>query len=117
MLLVKSLDVQSAASVLGGKFTYAASQSWGVLLPHVQVEWEHEFKDDPYRLEARFLNDPTATPIVVHGDPIDSDFFRLGFGLSAIWAGGKSGFIYYEKTLGRAGITQDNIALGLRIEF
>ncbi len=114
---VRSRDVNSASTVLGGKFTYASSQSWGVLMPHMQVEWEHEFKSDPYRLEARFLNDPTATPIVVHGDAIDSDFFRLGFGLSAIWAGGKSGFVYYEKTLGRAGITQDNIALGLRIEF
>ena len=116
-LLVKSRDVQSASSVLGGKFTYASSQSWGVLLPHIQVEWEHEFKSDPYRLEAQFLNDPTATPILVTGDAIDSDFFRLGFGLSFIFTGGKSGFVYYEKTLGRQGITQDNLALGIRLEF
>ncbi len=116
-LLVKSRDVQSASSVLGGKFTYASSRSWGVLMPHIQVEWEHEFKSDPYRLEAHFLNDPTATPILVHGDPLDSDFFRLGLGLSFILTGGKSGFVYYEKTLGREGITQDNLALGIRLEF
>jgi outer membrane autotransporter protein len=116
-LEVKSRDVQSASSVLGGKFTYASSHSWGVLLPHVQVEWEHEFKSDPYRLEGRFRSDPTSTPILVTGDPIDNDFFRLGFGLSFIFTGGKSGFVYYEKTLGREGITQDNIALGIRIEF
>ena len=116
-LVVKSRNVQSASSVLGGKFTYASSQSWGVLMPHIQAEWEHEFKSDPYRLEAHFLNDPTATPILVTGDAIDSDFFRLGFGLSFIFTGGKSGFIYYEKTLGRRGITQDNLALGIRLEF
>ena len=86
-------------------------------MPHIQVEWEHEFKDDPYRFQAHFLNDPTATPFVVAGDKLDSDFFRLGLGLSFVVTGGKSGFVYYEKTLGRQGITQDNIALGIRIEF
>ena len=116
-LLVRGRDVQSASSVLGGKFTCASSQSWGVLMPHVQVEWEHEFRTDPYRLEAHFLNDPTATPFLVQGDPIDNDFFRLGLGLSFVLTGGKSGFVYYEKTLGREGITQDNLALGIRIEF
>jgi hypothetical protein len=53
----------------------------------------------------------------VSGDSIDTDFFRLGLGLSFVFTHGRSGFIYYEKTLGRTGITQDNIAIGLRLEF
>jgi hypothetical protein len=83
----------------------------------MQFEWEHDFQDNPNNLEAHFLADPTATPIIVHGDKVDTDFGRLGFGLSFIFTGGRSGFVYYEKTLGRDGITQDNLALGIRLEF
>jgi uncharacterized protein with beta-barrel porin domain len=116
-LAIKSRDLTSDAVVVGGKVTFATSHDWGVLIPHMQFEWEHEFQNDPNHLEAHFLADPTATPIVVHGNTIDTDFGRLGFGLSFILTGGRSGFVYYEKTLGRDGITQDNLALGIRLEF
>lgn len=116
-LVINSRDVTSDAVVFGGKLTFASSHSWGVLIPHMQFEWEHDFQDNPNNLEAHFLADPTATPIIVHGAKVDTDFGRLGFGLSFILTGGKSGFVYYEKTLGRDGITQDNLALGIRLEF
>ena len=116
-LVIQTRDVTSISSVLGGKLTYAHSASWGVLIPHFQAEWQHEFKDDPSEVEAHFLYDPTATPFKVTGDALDTDFFRLGVGMSMVLTRGKSGFFYYEKLLGRDGISQDNLALGLRIEF
>jgi hypothetical protein len=71
----------------------------------------------PDSITAHFLQDPTATQIQVNGDPIDTNFFRLGLGMSFVLPKGRSGFIYYEKTLGRTGITQDNLAIGIRLEF
>jgi uncharacterized protein with beta-barrel porin domain len=116
-LAIQARDLKSTASVLGAKVNYASSQSWGVVMPHAEVEWEHEFQDSPDSIVAHFIHDPTATPIQVSADSIDTDFFRLGLGLSFVFTHGRSGFIYYEKTLGRTGITQDNIAIGLRLEF
>jgi uncharacterized repeat protein (TIGR01451 family) len=116
-LAIQARDLKSTASVLGAKVNYVSSQSWGVVMPHAEVEWEHEFQDSPDSIVAHFIHDPTATPIQVTADSIDTDFFRLGLGLSFVFTHGRSGFIYYEKTLGRTGITQDNIALGLRLEF
>jgi len=116
-LAIQARDLKSTASVLGAKVNYVSSQSWGVVMPHAEVEWEHEFQDSPDSIVAHFIHDPTATPIEVRSDAIDTDFFRLGLGLSFVFTHGRSGFIYYEKTLGRAGITQDNIAIGLRLEF
>ncbi len=116
-LAIQARDLKSTASVLGAKVNYASSQSWGVLMPHAEIEWQHEFQDSPDSIVAHFIHDPTATPIQVTGDSIDTDFFRLGLGLSFVFTHGRSGFIYYEKTLGRTGITQDNIAIGLRLEF
>ncbi|KFN47677.1 autotransporter outer membrane beta-barrel domain-containing protein [Arenimonas metalli] len=116
-LHIASRDLVSLASVLGTKFTWTHSTNWGVLMPHLQLEWEHEFRDDPQAMEARFLNDPTGTAMRVTGDPLDTDYFRLGLGLSMVLTGGRSGFFYYEHLAGRDGESQWNLALGLRMEF
>lgn len=116
-LTIDSRDISSLASVLGAKFTYTHSTNWGVLMPHVQLEWEHEFKDDPQALEARFINDPTGTAMVIRGDPLDTDYFRLGLGMSMVLTRGRSGFFYYEQLLGRSGLSHYSLALGFRMEF
>ena len=116
-LIVEERSLDSLASVIGGKFTRAFSTSWGVLTPHFQLEWEHEFNTDPGSVTARFVNDPSGTTIVLSDAPYDADYFRIGLGLSAIMSKGRSGFMYYDKTLGRDGITQDNLAIGFRLEF
>lgn len=116
-LQIRSRQLESLASVLGGKFTYTHSTDWGVLMPHLQLEWEHEFRDDPQALEARFLHDPTGTPMVLSGDPLDTDYFRIGLGMSMVLTKGRSGFFYYERLLGRDRTSQYNLALGLRMEF
>lgn len=116
-LIVEERSLDSLASILGGKFTRAISTNWGVLTPHLQLEWEHEFNSDPGSATARFVNDPTGTEIILTDEPYDADYYRIGVGLSAILSKGRSGFMYYEKTLGREGISQDNLALGFRLEF
>ncbi|MGH6719854.1 MAG: autotransporter outer membrane beta-barrel domain-containing protein, partial [Alphaproteobacteria bacterium] len=116
-LSIDERSLTSVASEIGAKFTYAHSTDWGVVTPHFQVEWEHEFKDDPKALTARFLADPNGTPFSLSGEEIDTDYFRMSVGLSIIMQRGRSGFLIYEKTIGREGFSQDNLGFGLRIEF
>jgi len=110
-------SVTSLTSTLGGKLTYAHSTDWGVLIPHLQLEWQHEFQDDPSEVEMRFLFDPAATPFTIHGDPIDTDFFRFGVGMSFVMTKGRSGFFYYERLISRERFSQNSLALGIRLEF
>lgn len=116
-LRIEQRELESLASVLGGKLTYTHSTDWGVLMPHLQLEWEHEFRDDPQALEARFLHDPTLTPLRLRGDPLDTDYYRIGLGLSMVLTKGRSGFFYYERLLGKDRTSQYNLALGFRMEF
>ena len=116
-LAVQSRSLKSLSTVLGAKVNYASSQSWGVLSPHAEIEWEHEYENNPDTVNARFLADPTSTMFTIKGDPVDTNFFRMGLGVSFTLPKGKSGFVYYEKTLGITGLTQDNISLGFRMEF
>lgn len=116
-LVMDTRSVTSVSSTLGGKLTYAHSASWGVLIPHLQLEWQHEFKTDPSAVEAHFLYDPSATPFTIHGDPVDTDFFRFGVGMSFVMTHGRSGFFYFEHLLSRDRFSQNSLAFGLRLEF
>ena len=116
-LRVDARSESSVSSVLGGKLDFTHSTDWGVMVPHAELEWQHEFRTDPNAFRAFFVNDPNGTPILIHGDAIDSDYFKLGLGMSFVFPKGRSGFILYDKTLGRSGITQDNLSIGFRMEF
>lgn len=116
-MVVDSRDLKSLEGVVGAKASYAMSTNWGILMPHVQVEWLHEFEDDPDAIATRFLNDPTGTAILITPDAIDKDYLNLGIGLSGVFANGRSAFLYYERRAGERDYTQDSLALGVRIEF
>lgn len=114
---VEARDLKNTSSVVGGKATYILSRDWGILMPHAQVEWEHSFSDDPSQLFSRFLADPTNTRFIQRGDDIDTDFFNVGFGMSALWPGGRSAYLTYERLVGASRLKQDTLSLGVRIEF
>jgi len=116
-LAVESRDFDSQTATLGGRLSYTASRDWGILTPSLQFEWEHELKDDPQRIVSRFIHDPGNTQLVVDGDPLDRDYFNVGLGLSAIFPGGRSAFVFYEQMMGRSRQSQGTLSIGVRIEF
>jgi uncharacterized protein YhjY with autotransporter beta-barrel domain/mevalonate kinase len=116
-LVVDARSTRSTTSVLGGRATYILSRDWGILMPTASLEWEHEYQDDPGRLTARFLFDPEGAPLTQEGDDIDTDYFNVGIGLSALFPGGRSGFLTYEQLVGSDRLRQGILSLGVRIEF
>ncbi len=116
-LRVDSRSVTQVDSVLGGKIDYTHSTGWGVMIPHAEAEWQHQFRGNPDAFRAFFVNDPTNTPILITGAPIDTDFFRLGLGMSFVFPHGRSAFVLYDRTIGERGISEYNLSLGFRTEF
>ena len=115
-LVVDVEDVTRLSTVIGGKLNYTHSAGWGVFIPHFQLEWQHEYRNDPAIVNVSLLSDPTIL-LTSNGDSLDSNSFRLGLGASFVLTGGRSGFIFYEKMLGNNRTSQDSLALGIRIEF
>lgn len=116
-LAVEQRSFESQTATLGGRLSYTSSRDWGILTPSLQFEWEHELRDDPERLVSSFIHDPGNTQVVVDGDPLDRDYFNVGVGLSAIFPGGRSAFVFYEQLMGRSMQKQGTLSLGVRIEF
>jgi len=116
-LSVDSRDITALTGILGARAAWAISADWGVWSPTLMLEWNHEFRDQLDGISARFTHDPTGTPIIVGGEPADSDYLRFGVGMSIVMAHGRSGFFLYDRTFAQDGRTQENIAVGIRIEF
>jgi uncharacterized protein with beta-barrel porin domain len=116
-LAFEDQDVDSFTTALGAQVAYAISTTWGVVLPQLRLEWQHEFLNDSRTIQARFVNDPARTTFGLTTDNPDRDFFNLGAGISAVFARGKSAFLYYESVLGLKDITAHNIVAGIRLAF
>jgi outer membrane lipase/esterase len=116
-LAFEDQDVDSFTTAFGAQVSYAISTSWGVVLPQLRLEWEHEFLNDSRTIQVRFVNDPARTPFGLTTEGPDRDFFNVGAGLSAVFARGKSAFLYYETVLGLKDITAHNIVAGIRLTF
>jgi uncharacterized protein YhjY with autotransporter beta-barrel domain len=116
-LRIDDRSVNSLSSVLGFKASYVHSAGWGVLMPLFGVEWLRDYSGDPDTFRAFLISDPTGTPILITGEALDSNYFRANFGLSMVFTRGRSGFIQYDRIFGRDGNSQENLTLGLRVEF
>jgi len=117
MLSLGDQSLDSATAAAGGQLSYAISGSRGVLSPQLRVEWGHEFSDKSREISAQFVHDPSSSRFVVATDQPDEDFVNLGLGLSAVTAGGRSGFLEYETRLAQQDISQHWIRAGVRFEF
>ena len=116
-LRVDDQKIESLATVLGSQISYAVSMPWGVLMPTVRGEWEHEHKGDGRTIRGSLLADPLATALGTRTNDPDRDYFNLGAGLSATFQRGVSAFVYYETVLGRANFTNHSFTGGIRLEF
>lgn len=126
-LEVDKQTIESLRSVIGLQLSRAISTSKGVTVPYVRADWVHEFENGQRNTLARFDNDPYTTGgfLLPDGTPgastfaltteaPDEDYFRLGAGVSAVWAGGWQGFLALDTLLGMKNIDAYSFTFGLR---
>jgi uncharacterized protein YhjY with autotransporter beta-barrel domain len=116
-LAIHEQEVESLTWALGGQASYALSTGFGVLVPQVRLEWEHEFLNNQRTIAARFVSDPANTPILLETDNPDRDYFNVGAGLSAVFQRGVSAFAYYETVLALRDVTAHKVSVGVRLAF
>jgi outer membrane autotransporter protein len=115
-------DEQKFKSMTGNaglRLTYAWNLPWGVLLPHLRVDYVREFEDDVDVFGVRFANDPNATstaPVLVATDNPDTSYWRLAGGFSAQFKHGISGYIEYQRLESFEFISFQDVSIGLRFQ-
>ncbi len=116
-LTLRDQYIQVFSSSLGTRGSWPLSLKWGVLIPQMDVSWEHELNDGAHQIKGNFVNDQFATTFAFKTDDPDRNYFQLGLGASAVIPGGKTAFLQYQTTLGREHYRDYNVALGARVEL
>lgn len=112
-------DIESLTANLGVEATYAVNTDFGVILPQFNLEWVHEFKDDPSPISSVIRASATNEErhFLIPVDRRDDSFFRGSLGATAILPGGKIMYLLYETTFSRDNRDRHAITAGVRIEL
>ncbi len=116
-LEVKDHDLSSLISAVGISGSKNISWPHGILIPQIRGEWDHEFKNDSETIKTQYIADPAGLSLVAKTESPDRNFFRLGFSVSNVFAGGTQAFFDYETFLGLRDITNHIFTGGVRHEF
>jgi outer membrane autotransporter protein len=110
-------DITSVSTLLGGRVTRAISTDFGVLIPELHADWQHEYQNSSRPITVAFANDPAGNLISIFTDPPDRNYANIGASLAAIFPGGWMGFVAYETLLGFSNLSSHVFTMGGRIEF
>lgn len=116
-LAFRDQDADSLLSVIGAQASYAISTGFGVILPQVRFEWNHEFANDRRTITANFVADPERQPIRFTTDAPDRNFLVLGAGLAVTLPHGWSAFGDYEALLALEDFSRHAFTVGVRKEL
>ncbi len=109
-----SRTIWSLSTVLGLRGDYRFGTEFGVIIPYLRAEWEHEFGDAPGN-NIRPVGGSTGLRIATPG--LDRNVFNLGGGLNMVLPGAWSAFLDYEGLVGANNFTRHSITVGARKEF
>ena len=107
--------IDSMRSSIGAEVNYVVNTPYAILIPMMRAEWQHEFMNDSRLLTSYQNNGGSKTQLKT--DSPDRDFMNLGFGLSAGFQHGISGFFYYETMLANNLTSSHAFNGGIRMEF
>jgi len=107
----------SLTSTLGIRAGMTRSYTWGVLAPFVKLEYEHEFKNDPQKINTTFVLDSANTLFTPQGQQPDRNYFHFGAGTQFIMPNGWISFIELEALLGQRDLDRTRLFIGLRKEL
>jgi len=116
-LSIEEQRSDSFTSSVGLQASYAHSTRWGVLVPQIDLDWQHQFKGNAVRIKGQFINDQFGTTFEFKTDNPDRDYFGVGLGVSTVFPNGNMVFIQGATTLGRDRYEDYHIAAGARFEF
>lgn len=115
-LLVDKQFNDSMLTDLGWQLSYAYSTPFGVLLPQINLDYEHEFRNDSRNIVVHY-NSLSNLPSSLRTNNPDRDYLFFRAGVSAVFAHGISSFLQYETLLDHRYDTLHTATLGVRWEF
>jgi uncharacterized protein YhjY with autotransporter beta-barrel domain len=109
----------SMRSLVGLQLSKAFTVSSGALVPQLNVDWVHEYRDEQRVITARFAEDLRAAPAKLRflNQAPDRDWAAIRINTVAVFTHGFSAFAAFETMAGHAYIDRYRASLGMRMEL
>jgi outer membrane autotransporter protein len=101
---------------IGGQASYAISTSWGVVVPYVRAEYQHQANTDAKDVSVQLLGTSLALSNLPTG-LADKNYGNVSLGATVSTSPAFSGFFNYQRLLGKQDFDSDRFTLGLRYDF
>ncbi|MEM1411309.1 MAG: autotransporter outer membrane beta-barrel domain-containing protein [Pseudomonadota bacterium] len=115
-----SIEGQSFESLLptiGFQVSKAFSTSWGVIVPQGNLGWSKELENSGNIVSGFYVGDLNRVRFELETDELDSEFFRAGLGVSALFPGAKSAYLTVDGDFDRDLLSTYYVNAGFRWEF
>ena len=110
----QNTSFQTSLGLMG---TYAISTDYGVIVPHFNVAFRHEFEDKGRDINVSFVDDLKATRFTFQAEDPDADFVEASIGSVMVFANGVQGFINIQKLLAHEFYDSLTVSAGVRLEL
>ncbi len=108
--------INSLKTLAGVNLTYAWSQNWGVITPHIRVFYLHEFLNDNRVINTSPLIG-TSTSSGFQTDNPDRDYVTLAAGISTQLPHSVQLYVDYQRTIAHSYIDSYIVSGGIRVGF
>ncbi|MDH5326479.1 MAG: autotransporter domain-containing protein [Gammaproteobacteria bacterium] len=110
-------ESNQAKTILGTSMSYAISTGVAVIRPQMDLYWVHQFNEEAGKVQGFFNADPTQTRFAFDSNLPDTDYLKLGLGMSIILPGGSTGFVQLGTVLDKDYTSSRRLSMGLRLEL
>jgi outer membrane autotransporter protein len=107
----------SLTTVAGVRAGYALSAGFGVVVPQVRFEWEHEYLRDARGYDSSFVEDIARQVFTIRSGRPDRDTFNGGAGVLIVLPNGWIPFADYEGLIGHKYQSRHRVLVGVRKEL
>jgi outer membrane autotransporter protein len=122
-MIVGNQNSKSWTLNAGGHASYAYGASWGVLVPHVRLDYVRELANSRDTVTIRLAADPfnsdpsnPSPEVTLQSDRADPSYFVFSLGTSAQFVNGIAGFVNYQRMVGINNLKMSQVNFGLRFE-
>lgn len=110
-------DSDSLLGHAGFRVSYVGSGSFGIVMPQLRLEFQHEFEDEVDDAIASFVLDGSGTEYSFAGDESDKDSLNAGLSVAFVLPNGWMPFFDCSVLLDNDALDRTRATLGLRVEF
>lgn len=115
---VREQSEEQITLALGVQTTYALNMNWGVLLPTFSLTALSDSLSERNQITGKLAYDTTPdNDYFLDGQDIDTLYYEMSFGASAIFTRGTSGFLQYRQVFDYEHYSAYQLQLGFRQEF